>query len=79
MYVPQTIDAKAIRGHLKSKTTLELCDDLMHLRESARPMPWAEQAISDVLFDRNEVAWCDWQMGGNLFGPERPHRYFGLI
>lgn len=75
----QTIDAAAIRGHLGAKTTQELCDDYVHLVNSKRRMRWAEQAISDALFERNDVAWCEWQMGGGLFGPYRPHRFFGLI
>lgn len=74
----QTIDEKAIRGHLVNKTTQELCDDFEHLVKSARRMSWAEQAVSDALFERNEVAWVDWQLGGNLFGPHMPHRFFGL-
>lgn len=79
MQVPQTLDAGAIRGHLEGKTTLDLCDDFQHLRKAARPMPWAEQAISDVLFARDETAWFEWQMEGNLFGRAMPHRFFGLI
>jgi hypothetical protein len=77
--VSQTIDVAAVRGHLDSKTTLELCDDYQHLRKSKRRMPWAEQAISDALFARNQLAWFEWQMEGGLFGYPRPHRYFGLI
>lgn len=73
------IDAKVIRGHLDNKTTLELCDDYEHLSESERPMPWAQQALSDVLFERDEAAWVEWQLGGNLFGRSMPHRFFGLI
>ncbi|MFF9649717.1 hypothetical protein [Streptomyces sp. NPDC014622] len=79
MLVP-ILDAKVIRGHLEDKTTLELCDDFMHLRKSERPMPWAEQAISDALFARNQLSWFAWQLDGNgFFGPSRPHRFFGLI
>ncbi|MEV0471023.1 hypothetical protein [Streptomyces prunicolor] len=77
--MPQVIDARAIRGHLVGKTTQELCDDFEHLVHGKRRMTWAEQAISDVLFGRNEVAWVEWQLGGNLFGPTMPHRFFGLI
>ncbi|QJS09123.1 hypothetical protein HKX69_05990 [Streptomyces argyrophyllae] len=77
--MPQTIDAVAVRGHLAEKTTQELCDDYRHLVNSKRRMSWAEQAISDALFERNEVAWVEWQLGGNLFGPSMPHRFFGLI
>ncbi|MFF4245195.1 hypothetical protein ACFYY2_12060 [Streptomyces sp. NPDC001822] len=74
-----TIDIAVIRTGLEGKTTLELCDDFKHLRNSTRPMPWAEQAISDVLFGRNETAWFEWQLEGDLFGRALPHRYFGLI
>jgi hypothetical protein len=77
--VAQTLDAGKIRAHLTSKTTQELCDDYEHLANSKRRMPWAEQAISDVLFERNEMAWFDWQFTGNPFGPVTPHRFFGLI
>lgn len=73
------IDARVIRGHLHDKTTLELCDDFQHLRKSARPMPWAEQAVLDVLFERNSAAWLEWQMDGDLFGRSMPHKFFGLV
>jgi hypothetical protein len=74
-----TIDIAVIRSGLEGKTTLELCDDYEHLRKSARPMPWAEQTISDVLFTRNETAWFLWQLEGDLFGRSMPHRFFGLV
>jgi hypothetical protein len=74
----QTIDAVAVRGHLAQKTTQELCDDFEHLVQSPRRMPWAEDAITSELFERNEVAWIEWQMEGNLFGAAMPHRFFGL-
>lgn len=73
------IDAKVIRSHLGGRTTQDLCDDFEHLVNARRPMPWAQQAIADALFERNEVAWIEWQLGGNLFGPTMPHRFFGLI
>ncbi|MFI8815694.1 MULTISPECIES: hypothetical protein [unclassified Streptomyces] len=73
------IDAKVIRSHLNHKTTLELCDDFAHLSKSERPMPWAQQAISDALFERNETAWFEWQLGGDLFGRSMPHGFFGLV
>ncbi|MFC9591553.1 hypothetical protein ACFTUC_17405 [Streptomyces sp. NPDC056944] len=73
------IDATIIRQHLGNRTTLELCDDFEHLTKSSRRMPWAEQAISDALFERNENAWFAWQFEGNLFGPPMPHRAFGLV
>ncbi|MFG3176549.1 hypothetical protein ACGFZC_15995 [[Kitasatospora] papulosa] len=74
-----TIDIARIRNGLEGKTTLELCDDFEHLRKSARPMPWAEQAISDVLFARDESSWFLWQLEGDLFGRALPHRFFGLV
>ncbi|MVO87456.1 hypothetical protein GPA10_22495 [Streptomyces sp. p1417] len=49
------------------------------MRASSRPRTWVEQALSDELFERDEVAWVEWQIGGNLFGPERPHKYFSVI
>jgi alpha-D-ribose 1-methylphosphonate 5-triphosphate synthase subunit PhnH len=73
------IDAKVIRGHLQGKTTFELCEDFEHLSKSVRPMPWAEQAISDVLFERDSVAWLQWQLDGDYFGRSMPHRFFGLV
>ncbi|MER6102432.1 hypothetical protein ABT115_08895 [Streptomyces sp. NPDC001832] len=73
------VTAAVMRGHLAAKTTQELCDDYEHLVDSKRPMPWAEQAVSDVLFERNQLAWLEWQMEGGLFGFPKPHRYFGLI
>ncbi|MGW2710755.1 hypothetical protein ACWC4J_17445 [Streptomyces sp. NPDC001356] len=75
----QTLDVAAIRRHLEGRTTLELCDDFVNLVNAKRRMSWAEQAISDALFARNEVAWLSWQMDGSIFGPARPHRFFGLI
>jgi len=77
--VPQTLDARKVRSRLDGKTTFELCEDFVLLVNSPRRIVWAEQAISDVLFERNEVAWVEWQLGGQLFGPARPHRFFGLI
>lgn len=73
------VTAVVVRGHLDAKTTQELCDDFEHLKQCARPMPWAEQAISDALFHRNEVAWFEWQFSSHAFGVPMPHRYFGLI
>ncbi|MFE5542738.1 hypothetical protein ACFQ71_02850 [Streptomyces sp. NPDC056534] len=75
----QTIDVAAIRRHLENRTTLELCDDYKHLTQTARRMPWAEQTISDVLFERNAGAWFEWQLEPRLFGEPMPHRFFGLI
>ncbi|MGV9693404.1 hypothetical protein ACWDUX_30350 [Streptomyces sp. NPDC003444] len=75
----EIVDAAVIRRRLEKRTTLELCDDFEHLSKSSRRMPWAEQAVSDVLFSRNETAWFSWQFDGNAFGPPMPHRYFGLI
>lgn len=74
----QTLDAVAVRKHLTTKTTQELCDDFEHLVKSPRSMAWAEEAVSDALFERNSVAWLEWRMGGNLFGQEMPHRFYGL-
>jgi hypothetical protein len=74
-----TIDIAVIRSGLEGKTTLELCDDYAHLRKCARPMPWAERTISDVLFERDEVAWFMWKCDGDLFGRSMPHRFFGLV
>jgi hypothetical protein len=73
------ITAAVIRDHLTNKTTQELCDDFEHLSKSERPMPWAQQAISDVLFERNSVAWLQWQLEGDYFGRSMPHRFFGLV
>ncbi|MFB6654866.1 hypothetical protein ACFCZ4_06785 [Streptomyces microflavus] len=74
-----TIDIAIIRDGLGRKTTLELCDDYAQLRKCERRMPWAEQAISDVLFTRNETSWFLWQLEGDLFGRALPHRFFGLV
>ncbi|MFJ8699493.1 hypothetical protein [Streptomyces ardesiacus] len=77
--MPQTIDAVAVRGHLASKTTQELCDDFEHLVKAGRRMMWAEQAIMDALFERNPVACVEWMLElGGLFGPAMPHKFFGL-
>ncbi len=78
MQVAPTVDVAAIRRHLDKKTTYELCDDFEHLTNSKRRMPWAEQAITDALFTRNEAAWLEWQMSGNTFGPAMPHRFFAV-
>ncbi|MEU6765933.1 hypothetical protein ABZ916_25885 [Streptomyces sp. NPDC046853] len=74
----QTVDVAAIRRHLDKKTTLELCDDFEHLTKSTRRMPWAEQAVTDALFTRNETAWLEWQMSGDLLGPAMPHQFFAI-
>ncbi|MFI1530015.1 hypothetical protein [Streptomyces griseus] len=74
-----TIDIAIIRDGLGRKTTLELCDDFAQLRKCERRMPWAEQAISDVLFTRNETSWFLWQLEGDLFGRALPHKFFGLV
>ncbi|WP_435270956.1 hypothetical protein [Streptomyces sp. 1222.5] len=74
----QTLNAVEVRKHLTSKTTQELCDDYEHLVNSKRRMPWAEHAITSVLFERNQVAWLEWQMEGHAFGIPMPHRFFGL-
>ncbi|MFD4608250.1 hypothetical protein ACFWOT_09050 [Streptomyces sp. NPDC058440] len=73
-----TLDAVAVRRHLTQKTTQELCDDYEHLANSVRRMPWAEQAISDVLFERDNDKWFEWRMQGEAFGPAMPHPYYGL-
>ncbi|MGW5773144.1 hypothetical protein ACWEVY_28830 [Streptomyces longwoodensis] len=76
----QTIDATAVRRLLENRTTQELCDDYEKLVTSSRRMPWAEQALSDALFARNEFAWFAWQFTGNPFScPVMPHRFYGLI
>ncbi|MER6382123.1 hypothetical protein ACWDBP_39775 [Streptomyces sp. NPDC001233] len=72
------MDAVMVRQHLTTRTTQELCDDYEHLVNSKRRMPWAEHAITSALFERNQVAWLEWQMDGNLFGPPLPHSFFGL-
>lgn len=72
----QTLDAAAIRRHLEGKTVLELCDDYAHLVNSSRRIKWAEEAISRELGNRDEVAWFEWMLEGNPFGPVMPHKFF---
>jgi hypothetical protein len=75
----QVMDAAAISRQLLSKTTQELCDDYWNLVNSKRRMGWAERAVEDALFARNEVACLEWMIENSGLIPCRPHRFFGLI
>ncbi|MEV3860685.1 hypothetical protein AB0J38_41050 [Streptomyces sp. NPDC050095] len=72
-----TVRKAEVLDYLKNRSTKELCEDFAELVSLNRRMTWAELAVSDVLFERNELAWIEWQLGGNLFGPELPHKYYG--
>jgi hypothetical protein len=36
---------------------------------------FAARMVSDLLYQRNETAWWEWMLAGNLFGSD-PHPFF---
>jgi hypothetical protein len=72
----QHVNAQLLFEHLNKRTTLQLCDDYSAM--SAGDADWqkfAARMVSDLLYQRNETAWWEWMLAGNLFGSD-PHAFF---
>ncbi|WP_157876546.1 hypothetical protein [Streptomyces graminilatus] len=72
------MNAQLLVEHLRKRTTLQLCEDYTAMSQG--DVEWhkiAARMISDVLFERDQMSWFEWQLDGSgLFGPADPARFF---
>jgi hypothetical protein len=73
----QRINAELLSEHLRKRTTAQLCADYVHMAKGEADWhKFTTQMISDILLERNEVAWWEWQTESHLFGVPDPLRFF---
>ncbi|WP_340376637.1 hypothetical protein U5640_16965 [Streptomyces sp. SS7] len=74
----QHVNAQLLMEHLRKRTTLQLCEDWWAM--SKGDADWhkvSARMVSDILFERDQVAWFEWQLDGSgLFGPSNPTNFF---
>jgi hypothetical protein len=73
----QHINAQLLMEHLRKRTTLDLCEDYKAMAGGKADWhKFCARMISDILLERNSVAWWEWQTESCLFGQPDPARFF---
>ncbi|MFJ9900221.1 hypothetical protein ACIQPR_43525 [Streptomyces sp. NPDC091280] len=73
----QHMNAQLLEQHLRKRTTLQLCDDYVAMSKGTADWhKFTARLISDLLFERNQLAWFDWQLDGGMFGQADPQQFF---